>query len=159
MNRFDTFLIGHPLDKRRVDDCLRHLSAVGFSNITVVQGVLSKSKDISNVDAAIARSHYNVVSAFLSTGSKKHLLILEDDVVFEARNAPRVLNDVLFELNQRHSNWISLHIGHIPMGPTFWFGNNLCWSLFPGTAHAYILNGNKIKHYFLKLGPSYWRRP
>ena len=159
MNRFVTFLIGHPLDKQRTEKCLHHLRNVGFSDITVVEGVPSESEKITSVDAAIARSHYNVVSAFVSRGIRKDLLILEDDVVFEARNASRLLDNVLFELNQLHSNWVSLHIGHIPMGPTFWFGNNLCWSLFPGTAHAYVLNGAKIKDYFLKLGPSNWRRP
>ncbi|MGA1588041.1 MAG: hypothetical protein ACO38I_05555 [Ilumatobacteraceae bacterium] len=75
---------------------------------------------------------------------RKHLLVLEDDCEFVG-DAAGVLARSLRRLDARPSSWATLHLGHLPMGPTIptaALGGPyvITWTAVPFTGHAYVVN-------------------
>ena len=150
MDDIIVFVIVHPEDALRKKEVTSELTRVGILDFYFVDGTMTHSKNIKERDACIINSHLNCFSQYVASRSKKHLLILEDDVKFLTPNPVGDIIDALSSL-VHFPWWYSLHVGHFPLGPTIPVNSLLLWTGLPFTAHAVIWNATRVREVLLKV--------
>lgn len=91
----------------------------------------------------------------------QHILIIEDDCRFTVSgNVYERVCKVISRMEKLTSGWHSLHLGHVPLGPTFPVcatdqKDVIVWSALPFAGHAYLINHRVVR----KLASSWGMRP
>lgn len=147
-------IIAHPHDPTHAHETRRHVMQDCQFPLTplIVAGLPPiASSSLSGTDSAITAVHAKCVAVMVRHGcveKKQHVVILEDDCRFHSPSKTHAqLTSNLAALEQStHGSWWTLHLGHIPLGPTIPItkpahGENvITWSSLPFTGHAYVIN-------------------
>jgi hypothetical protein len=140
------------------------VKAAGLPPPIIIPGVLrhENAHDVGNMP--IERAHLKVISTFVRGGfaKTKHLMVCEDDCSFgDGEDVAGTIERALATLDNTVP-WSSLHVGHVPIGPTFPLftlgGTTVVWSSVPYCGHCYILN--KVTAMEIAAKPAHaWVRP
>jgi len=150
MDEIIVFVIVQLEDALRRKEVASELTRVGILDYNFVDSTMARSSDIKERDACIINSHLNCFSQYVASRSSKHLLILEDDVKFLTPNPVGDIIDALSSL-AHFPWWYSLHVGHLPLGPTIPVNSLLLWTGLPFTAHAIIWNATRVREVLSKV--------
>lgn len=140
---FDVYAIVHPTDPSRREHIEVELDRVGIRERVIVPGTSPSALGNANAHVAITYAHMECFSRFVSSCSRKHLLVLEDDVSFTVSDPVGELHRALRAIAQLP--WYSLHVGHLPLGPSVPINTQITWSVLPFCAHAILWNNRHVR--------------
>lgn len=168
---FSCCVIAHPDNDAEARKTQKHLEEdceFPADTIKVIRGLRPPPRGgMDNLVQSISLVHARCLSIMNREGCvdrKQHVMIVEDDCRFTSGDRMDVHHRLtkLIESVEKLSRgkWHSLHVGHVPLGPTIPVGASsendvIVWSSLPFAGHAYLIN-----YRFLRTLANTWgRRP
>tara|TARA_Y100001973_G_scaffold65196_1_gene95351 strand:- start:1020 stop:1793 length:774 start_codon:yes stop_codon:yes gene_type:complete len=155
------FIIRNPNSPQFSENTRNEVLKHGFPEPHILDGSLRFKGDEQN--SPVERAHLRIITYFFRNfREKKHIMVLEDDCEFVGE-AYKTVKSALAFLDKKPNYWSTLHLGHLPAGPSFpvvhLTGKNmLLWTSLPFTGHAYIINRLFVKR-ILSAPSTSFKRP